>query len=369
MYLHFRQSLLRWCSVVGLAVGGTFDVALAAPTPVAVAQVTQVELQDPVDLVGSVLPRRSALVSAQVNGLVEQIWVDEGSRVSAGDRLLQLDAELARINVSRSAARLTQARAEFKEAERQLREAERLRESSHIPLSALETAQTNVEVAAAVVGQNEAEVAAARETLKRHRVTAPFAGVVTRKMAELGQWLNTGSPALELIDTQTVRIEVAVPQRHIGGIAIGTQASISLDAFPGEDFTSSVSAIIPRDVDSARAVPVWLDVANPDGAILPGMSARVSVGLSSRGGLALAVPNDSLVRRADGSLLLWLVQDGEPDLTVTPVNVALGRRDARYSEVLSDQVKLGDRVVVRGNESLRPGQAVYIVEGYMVGGD
>ena len=78
---------------------------------------------------------------------------------------------------------------------------------------------------------------------------------------------------------------------------------------------------------------------------------------------------DSLVRRADGSLLLWLVQDGEPDLTVVPVNVALGRRDARYSEILSDKVKLGDRVVVRGNESLRPGQAVHIVEGYMVGGD
>ena len=49
--------------------------------------------------------------------------------------------------------------------------------------------------------------------------------------------------------------------------------------------------------------------------------------------------------------------------------VALGRRDARYSEILGENIKLGDRVVVRGNESLRPGQAVYVVEGYMVGGD
>ncbi len=363
------QKLLRWCSVVGLALGGVSGVALAAPTPVAVVEVTQIELQDPVRLVGSVLPRRNAMVSAQVNGLVKELWVDEGTRVRAGDPLFQLDAELARIEVDRSAARLRQARAELKESQRQLREAERLREAGHIPASALETAQNNVEVASAVVGQNEAELASTEETLTRYRVTAPFDGVVTRKTAELGQWLNTGSPALELVSTATVRVEAAVPQRHISGITIGTQARITLDALPGREFTSTVSAIIPRDVDAARTVPIWLELRNPDGAILPGMSARVSLGLSERSGLALAVPNDALVRRADGSLLLWLLQDGEPDLTVTPVNVALGRRDARYTEILSENIKLGDRVVVRGNESLRPGQAVYVVEGYMVGGD
>ncbi len=363
------QSLLRWCSVVLVAAGVSWEVALAASTPVAVAEVTQVELQDPVNLVGSVLPRRNAMVSAQVNGLVEDIWVDEGSRVNAGDPLFQLDAELARIGVDRSAARLRQARAELKESERQLREARRLREAGHIPVSALETAENNVEVAAAVVGQNEAELASARETLNRHKVSAPFAGVVTRKVAELGQWLSTGTPALELADTDAVRVEVAVPQQYIGGVTLGTQARISLDALPERDLTSTVFAIIPRDVDSARTVPIWLEVTNADGAILPGMSARVSLGLGERGGLALAVPNDALVRRADGSVLLWLLQEGEPDLTVKPVNVALGRRDARYSEIVSQEVKLGDRVVVRGNESLRPGQAVYVVEGYMVGGD
>ena len=109
--------------MVAFALGGTWDVALAAPTPIAVAEVTQVELQDPVNLVGSVLPRRNALVSAQVNGLIEEVWVDEGSRVDAGDPLFQLDAELARIGVARSAARLRQARAELKETDRQLREA------------------------------------------------------------------------------------------------------------------------------------------------------------------------------------------------------------------------------------------------------
>ncbi len=276
------QSLLRWCSVVLVAAGVSWEVALAASTPVAVAEVTQVELQDPVNLVGSVLPRRNAMVSAQVNGLVEDIWVDEGSRVNAGDPLFQLDAELARIGVDRSAARLRQARAELKESERQLREARRLREAGHIPVSALETAENNVEVAAAVVGQNEAELASARETLNRHKVSAPFAGVVTRKVAELGQWLSTGTPALELADTDAVRVEVAVPQQYIGGVTLGTQARISLDALPERDLTSTVFAIIPRDVDSARTVPIWLEVTNADGAILLGCrhafrSASVSV--------------------------------------------------------------------------------------------
>lgn len=340
-----------------------------AKTPVAVAAVTQVELQAPVQLVGSVLPQRTSAVSAQVSGVVEAIWVDEGTRVQAGGKLLQLDAELARIEVQRRKAQLTRVQAELQEAERRLAEAERLRESGHIPQSTLETAQTNMAVAAAVVAQNTAELAAAEEHLQRHVIVAPFGGVVTRKIAELGQWLDTGNVAVELVDTQTLRIEVAVPQANIGAITLGTRANVQLEAFPDKRLQSEVSAIIPRDVDAARTIPVWLALSNPTGEILPGMSARVSLGLDSHAGLVLAVQNDALVRRVDGSVLLWLVKDGEPDLTVQSVAVEIGRRDAFYTEIVHNDIKLGDRVVVRGNESLRPGQAVYIVEDYMVGGD
>ncbi len=359
----FCRALCSFCALVLL------PSLAAAKTPVAVSEVTQVELQAPVQLVGSVLPLRTSAVSAQVSGVVDAIWVDEGTRTQAGEKLLQLDDELARIEVDRRQAQLAQAQAELVEAERRLAEAQRLRKDEHIPQSALETAQSNAAVAAAVVDQNQAALAAAEENLERHLLTAPFGGVVTRKMAELGQWLNTGSAALELVDTQAVRIEVAVPQANISAITIGTQASVRLEAFPGKQLKSNVSAIIPRDVNAARTIPVWLEVPNSDGQILPGMSARVALGLASQAGLALAVQNDALVRRVDGSVLVWVVKDGEPDLTVQSVAVELGRRDAFYTEIVQADLKLGDRVVVRGNESLRPGQAVYVVEDYMVGGD
>lgn len=343
--------------------------AQAEPVPVAVAQITQIELSDPLQLVGSVLPRRNAALSVQVGGLVQTLWVDEGSRVAAGEKLLQLDDHLARIQVQRSRAQVAQAEAERAEAQRKYAEALRLREQGHIPASAVETAQTERAVADAVLAQTEAEHAAAQETLKRHTVRAPFAGTITRKHAELGQWLNTGSTALQLVDTAEVRIEVAVPQAQIGGITPGTQAAVVLDSFPNATLSSRVTAVIPRGTDNARTVPIWLTVTNPDGTLLPGMSARVRLGLAADQPLALAVPNDALVRRADGQVLLWLVQDAESGKKAVPVPVTLGRRDATHTEVISDTLQTQDLVVVRGNESLRPGQAVYVVEGYMVGGN
>ncbi|XOV82683.1 MAG: efflux RND transporter periplasmic adaptor subunit [bacterium] len=336
-------------------------------TPVAVASVTQKQLNEPVKLVGSIVPQRMTQISVQVSGMITSMRVDEGAHVSAGDVLFTLDDSIARINVTRSTAQLEQARAELREAQRQLAESERLRKDGYVPASTLETAQTRVAVAEAVIGQREADLAQARENLSRHTIKAPFTGVVTRKQAEQGQWLNPGSAALEIIDATTVRVEVAVPQRFVTGLAVGTQAEIEADALPGQIFDTRVAAVIPRGENNARTVPIWLAVENSSGQLLPGMSAKVTLGFSNEQPMVLAVPNDAIIRRADGSTLLWLVRDGEPNLTVKPLPVALGRRDAQYSEVVGEGLKAGDRVVVRGNESLRPDQAVYVVSAQTVG--
>jgi RND family efflux transporter MFP subunit len=307
-------------------------------------------------------------ISVQVSGMITSMRVDEGASVSAGDVLFTLDDNIARINVARSNAQVEQAKAELSETQRQLAESERLRKDGYVPASALETAQTRVAVARAIIGQREADLAEARENLSRHIIKAPFSGVVTRKQAEQGQWLNPGSAAIELIDATTVRVEVAVPQRYVAGISIGTQAEIEADALPGQVFKTSVAAVIPRGENNARTVPVWLAVENNSGQLLPGMSANVTLGLQSEQAMVLTVPNDAIIRRADGTILVWVVQDDEPNLTVKPIPVTLGRRDSQSSEVVGNGLQVGDRVVVRGNESLRAQQAVYIVSAQTVGG-
>jgi RND family efflux transporter MFP subunit len=344
------------------------NAVAADTTPVAVSTVTQVQLDDPVVLVGSVVPQRTTSISVQVNGMISSMWVDEGQRVKAGARLFQLDDNLARIDVNRRMAQLQQTQAELSETQRQLAESDRLRKDGYIPVSVLETAQTRVAVAQAVVGQRQADLAEAKENLSRHVITAPFDGIVTRKQAEQGQWLNPGATALQFIDASMVRVEIEVPQRHIAGISVGTQATIEIDALPGQRLTSLVTAVIPRGDNNARTVPVWLSVDNSAQQLLPGMSATVRLGLQSQQSMALAVPNDAVIRRADGSIVVWLIRNGEPNMTVQPLNVTLGRRDAQFSEIVGKGIKVGDQVVVRGNESLRPEQAVHIVGAQTVGG-
>lgn len=344
------------------------SLAAAAGTPVAVARVNELQLDNQLELVGTVIPRRVTQISSQVDGLIQAVLVEEGEQVQSGDPLLQLDPAFAQIAVDRRRAELKQAEAERDDAARQLDESTRLRRDGHIPQSTLETAITQAAVTEAVVGQRQADLKDALLRLQRHRVMAPFAGTVVAKPAEVGQWLRIDSPALELAQLDTVRVEVAVPQDLIQAVRVGTTGRLRFDAQPGVSVQASVVAVIPRGTDNARTFPIWLELDNRDGRYVPGMSAAVNVGFSGAGSTALVVPNDALVRRSDGTVVIWRVEEAQDALTAVPVPVRLGRSDAGFTELLGEPVSVGDTVVVRGNETLRPRQPVRIVQAMTVGG-
>ncbi|MEM1435770.1 MAG: efflux RND transporter periplasmic adaptor subunit [Pseudomonadota bacterium] len=337
-------------------------LAAAAATPVGIAKISQLQLDDQIALVGTVIPRRITQISSQVDGLIQAVLVEEGTQVSAGQPLFRLDPAFAQIAVDRRRAELAQAEAERDDAARQLDESTRLRKDGHIPQSTLEAAITRAAVTQAVVGQRQADLKDALERLRRHRVTAPFAGTVVAKQAEVGQWLRIDSPAIELSQLDQVRVQVAVPQDLIQAVAIGTPGTLRFDAQPGDMVQASVVAVIPRGTDNARTFPIWLELDNRDGRYVPGMSAQVRLGFAGRNSLALVAPNDALVRRADGSTVIWVVEETEGALTSTPVPVRPGRSDAGYTELLGSGLTVGANVVVRGNETLRPGQPVRIVQ-------
>ena len=103
-----------------------------------------------------------------------------------------------------------------------------------------------------------------------------------------------------------------------------------------------------------------IDIANPEHLLAPGMSARVHLEVSGGESEAVMVPRDAVVTRADGSRLVWRVQ-GEGDvLQVHPVPVRVGRAQRDQVEVLGDALRAGERVVLLGNERLRPGQRVRV---------
>ena len=337
---------------------------VSAQTTVTLPPVTVVRAQgggvgSSLPLTATVTTERSAALSPRVSGLVAAVHVDAGDRVPAGKVLLELDPALARLALQRSEAALEEAQAAHAEARRQYEETQELVERRLVPTTRLPAAEAAMRMAGAAYERLRSEHQQQAETLRRHTVVAPFAGVVSRKIAEVGEWVETGTAVLELVDTQHVRIDVQVPQEHYQAVRVGTPVAVRLDAASGDVLAGRVAMKVPVKDPEARTFLARIDVPDGHAYMTPGMSARVSFDLGASA-QAVSLPRDALVRRPDGSSLIWVVQGEGPEGTVTPRQVEVGRSLGGEVEIRSG-VQAGARVVLRGNETLEEGQRVRVV--------
>ena len=332
-------------------------------TPVSVATVRQglAPLQAP--LAGTVTAFKRASLATREPGYIEAVLVDEGDRVQQGDPLLSLDRELSDIALRRVTAELDEARARLRESRRQRAEAARLRAQNHIAETTLAALAAEVEVNLAVVARLRAELARQQATNRRQTLYAPFAGVISRKMAEAGQWADTRVAVFELTALDPLRIEARAPQSYFNRIEAGAPVRIRYDALPGREFSAAVTVKVPVSDPGTRAFPLMIRVDNGAGLLTPGMSARVLITLSGPDqGAALLAPGDAILLKPDGGRTLWRVQTTAAGETVAPVPVEIGNTRLGEVEITAGAIKAGDRVVVQGNELLRAGQRVRIIE-------
>lgn len=334
------------------------DASAQQPAPVTVAVVERAPVQRELNLTGTVTAERAASLSPRVSGLVSKVHVDAGDRVAAGRTLVELDAALAKLSLRRAEAALEEARAQLAESSRLRDEAASLVEKKFLPQTRLSAAEAEQRVAAAAVDRLEAERRQQAEIVRRHSVIAPFAGVVSRKLTDAGEWVETGTPVLDLVDTARLRIDVQVPQEHYRAIDVGAPARVQLDSQAGRVLKGKVSARVSVNNPGARTFLARVELAGRDAQMAPGMSARVSLVL--RGDeTVMRIPRDAVVRRADGNTSVWVAGNGETT-TVTKRVVRIGR-SLRDTIDVYEGLEEGVRVVVRGNETLTEGQAVRVL--------
>ena len=322
------------------------------------AEVTSEPMNEQVSLSGTSVPWRRVMLSPRVEGLVTEVLVDEGSWVKPGDSILALDARLAEIDIRAAQARVEEAQARHRDAIRIRDELLRLKKGRHASETSIESAIAEVAIRAAALSREQAELERARELRERHGVNAPFAGMVVGKHAEVGQWVQRDDAVVELVSVDTLRIRAPLPQRHFTRVEAGASAIVRFDALPERVFEGKVFARVALGNESSRSFPLLIDIPNPDRLLAPGMSARVLVEVGGGVSEALTVPRDAVVARADGSRRLWRVREDDGALTAHPMMVETGRARGDRLELVSGDLKAGDRIVLLGNENLRPGQQV-----------
>ena len=168
---------------------------------------------------------------------------------------------------------------------------------------------------------------------------------------------------MELAEIRLLRVNVPVPQFYFNDVQLGTPVRLTFDAYPDRNFLARVTMKVPMSSEAARTFPVRIDLDNSARLIAPGMSARVIFQLNQAADeQVLLLPQDAVVRKPDGSESIWVLQQEGGGLRARQVDVSTGRAYRENIEITAGDVQEGDRVVVRGNEILRPGQLVEIKE-------
>jgi RND family efflux transporter MFP subunit len=342
-----------------LTVASGLSVTAAKAGPVGVDQSRTQAVVQVVLVSGTVTSPQSAVLSPSVGGLIERIHVDAGDRVEKGDVVVALDRELDMLDLERVRAEEAQASSELEDSRRRLAEAERVGPERGIP-------ETQIKSLRAEVVRDEAALtaaaAAARQqaaVVRRHDVRAPFAGVVSQRFSDLGEWVSPGDGLIELVATDALRFDFRVPQTYSSRIDNNTEVVLSLDALPDVEIPGRIQAIVPVKDPGARTflLRVVAESETPV-AVTPGMSARANIRVDT-GREAVVVSRDALLLYPDGRKTVWVVDSEGGEATVREQRVETGAEFDGLVEIRSG-LDAGLAVVTRGNEALKTGQVVQV---------
>ncbi len=307
--------------------------------PVVVSRVVQMDVRQPVRMVGTVFPLRESIVAGEAEGLVVEFTAKRGDYVKKGQVLAKLRTTTLEI-------RLKGAKADERLARIKYQRAKELHEGKTISHQELDEFETKL------VAQ-EAEVEGVEDEIGKCTITAPFDGRITEESTEVGQWLKKGDSVISMLQLDYVKVRIPVPEKYIQSLNVGDESEVSFPALGSITRNGHIVHIVPQADKRARTFPVYIKIDNKDEAIKSGMFAEATFEMGSLLS-ATMILKDGIVRRGGGEFI-YLAVDGK----VTEVSVQTGIAYRNLIQIIGD-VKPGIDVIVRGNERVRNAQDIQI---------
>ena len=323
------------------------------PSPVQVALVKTKTVSNQISLVGTTEAISESTVASEIAGLVEYFPTNEGDYVKKGDLLANLKETELRLRLKGAVAAKKRIQANLQNAEKELKRVSKLKETNSIAEKQYDTAFYTYIALSQELLQNESEIELLNYEIKQQKVLAPFSGFVAKEHTQIGEWINKGGPVVTLLDLDKVQITVDVPERYSVLLAPRGNVNVSIKSVSNNSISGKIYSVLPQGNSDSRTFPVRIHIENPDHKIKSGMEAMVTFNLATKI-KALLVPKDAVVTAGDNRLV-FMVNDGKA--LPVPVKI-IGYYDGDVA--VEGNLKPGIQVVIRGNERLRPGQAVTI---------
>lgn len=335
----------------------------------------------PIDLPGNIEAVTEAPVLARADGYLKRRLVDIGDRVRAGQLLAEIDAPELEQQVQQARASVQQAQAAIDQASANLQRGRADEDLARVTAqrwsallakgvvskqendryqSEYKAATANTQALEKALAMQRSTVAAAQANVARLNelqgyleVKAPFDGVITLRNVDTGALVNAGSTLLfRIAQISSLRIYVNVPQAYADQMRDGTPAQVTVSNLPGRRFAGTVARTANALDPATRTLLVEVRVPNPDGALLPGMYARVALS-GANSTAALRIPSDALIVRGAGTEVAVL-RNGR---TVHLQKVEVGRDYGDTIEVTSGLAE-GDVIIANPGDVVREGMEV-----------
>jgi len=339
----------RWVIVALLLTAGcgskeeqtppSVSAASQATIQAAVVSIRPVLVPVRVEVTGQVTTVFQATLSSRIQGIIEKVLVREGSQVSKGQKLIELDnrdlqADLARVT------------AEVENAKAHLGRMKKLYGQDAVSTQEMENATRTFKVA-------EANRKAVLAQLNYTIVKAPFDGVITEKKVEAGELASPGQPLLRMEDPLKLRLEATVAEGDLRSFSPGDKIPVLIDALGGQALTGMVSQVLPAGDPQTHTFTVKIDLPNKPG-LKTGMFGRLQLdkGMTE----TLLVPITAVVERGELTSVFVVGSDQISHLRW----VKTGRRFEKQVEILSG-LNVGEQVLVEGLRGV-DGAAIESVE-------
>jgi len=359
-----------------------------AAASVGVTRAIRMPMERQLILSSELVPFQEIDVYAKESGYVRELNVDYGTRVTANQLIAVLEIPELQVQLQQDKAAINNMTEQVTHAEKELNRVEAQHKVAHLQYDRLKTvsdskpglvaqqevddwegkdlaSEAQVEASKSALQSAQSELAAAQAKLVHDqvlydysRITAPFAGVVTQRYANLGTLVQAGTssstqslPLVKLSQDDKFRLVIPVPESDVSFIHVGDPVEVRIPSL-NRTFPAKVARFSADVKADTRTMHTEVDMPNPNRILIEGMYAEATIRLEHKNA-ALAVPLQAVDRQGDSTIVMVV----NPANRIEVRTVTLGLQNAGFAEILSG-VTDGEQVVVSDRGALKPGELV-----------
>jgi multidrug efflux system membrane fusion protein len=330
-------------------------------TAVVVAAAARQDVPIVLEGIGSAAAMMSVTVRPQVEGRIDQVFFEEGQPVKRGDLLAQMDPRPFQIALQQAQANLARDRATLEGSQGNYERLEKLAQDRFVSTQDVQNQKALVGQGRAALLGDQAAIDAAKLNLSYARITAPIDGVTGIRLIDPGNYVRAGADGIVMLtQLDPIAVVFSLPQDDLSRIAgrlkrDGTLPVVALDREGTRELAHGELRVIDNQVVSSTAtIRLKAVFPNAERKLWPNLFVKARLLLETRKG-ALVVPSSAIQHGPRGTFVYLVAADQTAEMRMVKVELTLDEQS-----VIASGLREGERVIVEGQNQLRPGSRVQV---------